>query len=468
MRILLDADTLLEFLLNRSKFIGKVEYLAEIFEANSSIQLYLSKPGLDKIVSLQALNEKESEQLVTGLKKRIKILRVTKAVTKKARSSSAIDYESAVEIYLAIKANIGAIVTHKPSDFPSEELSIITLNDLQRRKHLEDNLSKNIKDLPAVFVVNLEEISNLDKAFYHLPSYTGVKSLEPKESSHQLDLTCSLDKVSSPSGDNSSPYSTHARSMAQTNIQNISDLVTAYQAYIGSVNDIQESIRQYSKISSLAVNSLSIKSPIPQSIAPLEYTRFSVLATTLQAFRNPLDESMKSIFQAGKVHSSMVDSLSIKSPIPQSIAQLEPPRFGSLATTLQSFKNPSLEAYSSAYSGLSTTLQALNNSVAGKSKVMRQVEKASFMADAFSLKSPILKSIAQLDAVRFSGLATERLTCTSSLDTLKERIDRSGQANSFLKVDALSSDRSGLLHQIKLLESRQKANILDSYLSRKN
>ena len=164
----------------------------------------------------------------------------------------------------------------------------------------------------------------------------------------------------------------------------------------------------------------------------------------------------------------MVDSLSIKSPIPQSIAQLEPPRFGSLATTLQSFKNPSLEAYSSAYSGLSTTLQALNNSVAGKSKVMRQVEKASFMADAFSLKSPILKSIAQLDAVRFSGLATERLTCTSSLDTLKERIDRSGQANSFLKVDALSSDRSGLLHQIKLLESRQKANILDSYLSRKN
>ena len=296
MRILLDADTLLEFLLNRSKFIGKVEYLSEIFGSNSSIQLYLSKPGLDKIVSLQALNEKESEQLVTGLKKRIKILRVTKAVAKKARSSSAIDYESAVEIHLAIKANIGAIVTHKPSDFSSEELSIITLSDLQQRKHLEDNLSKNIKDLPAVFVINSEQISNLEKAFYHLPSYTGVKSLEPKESSHQLDLTCSLDKVSSPLGDNSSPRSTHARSMAQANIQNISDLVTAYQAYIGSVNDIQESTRQYSKISSLAVNSLSIKSPISQSIAPLEYPKFSGLATTLQAFRNPLDESMKGIF----------------------------------------------------------------------------------------------------------------------------------------------------------------------------
>jgi hypothetical protein len=469
MRILLDADTLLEFLLNRSKFIGKVEYLAEIFGANSSIQLYLSKPGLDKIVSLQALNEKESEQLVTRLKKRIKILRVTKAVAKKAKSSSAIDYESAVEIHLAIKANIGAIVTHKPSDFSFEELSIITLNDLQQRKHLEDNLSKNIKDLPAVFVINSEQISNLDKAFYHLPSYTGVKSLEPKESSHQLDLTCSSDKVSSPSGDNSSPRSKRFQAIEQIILDSLSikssafqpiaqleppkfgSLATTLQSFKNPLDESMNGILQVGKAHSSAVDSLSIKSPISQPIAQLEPPKFGSLATTLQSFKNPLDESMNGILQVGKAYSSAVDSLSIKSPISQPIAQLEPPRLGSLATTLQSFKNPSLEAYSSAYSGLSTTLQALNNSVSGISKVMRQVEKASFMTDAFSLKSPILKSIAQLDAVRFSGLATERLTCTSSLDTLKERIDR-----------------SGLLSQIKSIESMQRTNTLDSYLSRKS
>ena len=393
MRILLDADTLLEFLLNRSKFIGKVEYLAEIFGANSSIQLYLSKSGLDKIVSLQALNEKESEQLVTGLKKRIKILRVTKAVTKKARSSSAIDYESAVEIHLAIKANIGAIVTHKPSDFSSEELSIITLNDLQQRKHLEDNLSKNIKDLPAVFVINSEQISNLDKAFYHLPSYTGVKSLEPKESSHQLDLTCSSDKVSSPSGDNSSPRSTNARSLKQIIADGLlnqsafdrltaradllkSDSLTGYRAYTSHVASLNESILQIGKAYSFITDSLSRQNELIQSVikannpilsdlaatckahsslidrllppplvarstAYTDVLKSDSFATTLQTLKNPLDEAIKGMLQTGKAYSSAVNNLSIKSiSISRSTAQLESSRLSDLTTALQSYKSP--------------------------------------------------------------------------------------------------------------------------------
>ncbi len=91
------------------------------------------------------------------------------------------------------------------------------------------------------------------------------------------------------------------------------------------------------------------------------------------------------------------------------------------------------------------------------------------LVDSSSIKPKIFaRATAQLEAARFSGLATDRLTCTSSLDTLKERIDRSNQINPLLKVERLFSDRSGLLHQIKSIESMQKANILDSYLSRKN
>jgi uncharacterized protein YukE len=476
MRILLDADTLLEFLLNRSEFIDKVEYLSEVFGANSSIQLYLSKPGLDKIVSLiEPLSGlKKSQQLVVWLKKRIKILRLTKAVAKKAILSSAIDYESAVEIHLAIKANLGAIVTHKPSDFSLEELNIITLSDLQQRNHLEINLSKNIKDLPAVLVINSEQISNLDKAFYHLPSYTGVEPLKPKESSHLLDLTRSSEKVSSPSGDNSSPRS-----------------------------------KLFQEIEQILLDKLSIKFPDLQSFAQLEPIRFGGLATTLRSAKNPVDESMKGVLSSAKAYSSacsglsttlqavnnsvaeiskvmcqvekaslMADAYSLKSPISQAIAQLEPIRFGGLATTLRSVKNPvdesmkgvlsSAKAYSSACSGLSTTLQAVNNSVAGISKVMHQVEKASLMADAYSLKSPILKSIAQFEEARFSSLATERLAFKNSLDSVKESFNRCSQANSFLKVDVSFSDRSGLLSQIKSIESMQRANTLDSYLPRKN
>jgi hypothetical protein len=393
MEILLDADTLLEFFLNRSdEFINEVNYLSKIFGSNSSIQIYISKPGLDKIaVFLKALNGLGiSNRQVSGIKKRIKILRLTKAVAQKARLLSDLDYESAVEIQLAIKANISAIVTHKPSDFSSEKLNIITLSDLQQRNHLEANLSKNIKDLPAVLVINSEQISNLDKAFYHLPSYTGVEPLKPKESSHLLDLTRSSEKVSSPSGDNSSPRS-----------------------------------KLFQEIEQILLDKLSIKFPDLQSFAQLEPIRFGGLATTLRSAKNPVDESMKGVLSSAK-------------------------------------------AYSSACSGLSTTLQAVNNSVTGISKVMHQVEKASLMADAYSLKSPILKSIAQFEEARFSSLATERLAFKNSLDSVKESFNRCSQANSFLKVDVSFSDRSGLFSQIKLLESMQNANTLESYLSRKN
>ena len=88
MRILLDADTLLEFFLNRSKFINEVEYLSKIFGSNSSIQMYISKPGLDKItIFLKALNGlKISKKQVFGIRKRIKVLHPTKAIAQKAVS----------------------------------------------------------------------------------------------------------------------------------------------------------------------------------------------------------------------------------------------------------------------------------------------------------------------------------------------------------------------------------------------
>ena len=278
MRILLDADTLIEFLLNRSEFIGKVEYLSEIFGANSSIQLYLSKPGLDKIVTfLKPLKGlKKSQQLVIGIRKRVKILRLTKAVAKRSISSSAIDYESAVEIQLAIEANIGAIATHKPGDFSAEELSIITMSDLQQRRNLEDTLSKNINDLPAILIINPDQISKLDKAF-HLPSYICARSLKPKESSHQLDLTCSSDKVSSKSTDKLSPQLTNSRSLGKT-----------------------------------IADGLSNRSVHTRSIAKVDILKYDEIVTVYRAYQNPLHDLIKAVLQSGEAYSSLVNRLSIK------------------------------------------------------------------------------------------------------------------------------------------------------------
>jgi hypothetical protein len=608
--LLLDPNSLLEFLLNRSNFIGKVEYLSTIFRRNSEIQLYLSQPGLDKIVSLiKPLNGLEkTEQLVTKLKKRIKILRLTQAVAEKAKSSS-INYDSAVEIHLAIMKNIDAIVTHQPDNFSSEKLSIITLSDLQLN-HLELSLAKNINELPAILVTPVDKILNLNKTF-HIPSYIAPKPSKPKKSTRQLNPNYSSNKLSSPTGKNLSPLyidrdrlliksfarsTAHvdfaklsslglesltykssletlqasidrnhssiksfarstaqvdiqsaglitgcraytnpvislkesmlhagkaysllmdglsikplvARSTAQANIQNISDLSIACQAYISPLNGVQESIRQHSKICSSAIDSSSIRSPDHQSFAQLESSRFSgMTATALQTHENLLGSKvMEYIRPLGKASSLAVERLSSKSPDPQSFAQLESPRFsGMAATALQthenllgskvmeyirpsgkasslaverlSIKSPALPSFaqleSSRFSGMTATALQTHENLLG-SKVMEYIRpsgKASSLAvERLSIKSPALPSFAQLESTRFGGVAATVLQAHESLlDTLKERIDRSSQLNPLSKVDRSFSDRAGLLSQIELLESMQRANTLDSYLSRKN
>lgn len=511
MRILLDADTLLEFFRNRSEFIDKVKYLPEIFGANSSIQVYLSKPGLDKIVSLQALNEKESEELVTRLRKIIKILRVTKAVAKKANSSSAIDYESAIEIHLAIKANIGAIVTHKPSDFSSGELSIITLSDLPQRNHLEVNLSKNIKDLPAVLVINPEQISNLDKAFYHLPSYTSVKSLEPKESSHQLDLTCSSDKVSSPSGDNSSPRSTNARSIQQvildalsqpvfnratahSNVLKYNSLATAHLAHEKHLDDLRKSIlgdiQKHSdalfaagKEHSSLVARLSSQSKNSQLINRTDLVKLRDLATeslTLGSSYNGLNTGVARI---SEIQSSLVDRLSIKPPLTQSIVHPDTAQFGNLAASIQVGNSLLVnrllpEPLVARSAGKIDFLKPdIPTPVSKSSKgfaddlltgVLHDGKAHSSLVERLSIKPILARLTAQANVTKVSSLMPENLACESSFDTFVKRIDRSSQINPLPKIDRSCSDQSGLFSQIKLLESMQRANTLESYLSRKN
>jgi hypothetical protein len=437
MDLLIAANTLLEFLVNRSQFISEVEYLSEMFESNSSARLYIAEPGLDKIASyLKLLNGLEnSEKIVDAIKKRVKVLALTQVLAQEARFSCATNYESAVEVQLAIEANIGAIVTHKPSDFSSEEFTIITLNKLEERHKLEINYLKN--NLPAILV-----ISNLNKALYHLPSYTDVKSLETHESTRQLDLTCSSDKVSTPSTDKLSPQSTNTRSTAYADVAKLRNLGLESLTCKTSIDTLKVGIDR----------GLSIKSPELQSIGQLKSPRIGgITATAPQAYENSLgDKLTKDMLQMAKGLSLAVDSLSIKSPIPQPIRQLESTRFGGLTATVP---------------------QPYENSLGGKLKKdeLQMAKGLSLAVDSLSIKSPISQPIRQLESKIFGSIAaTVPQPYENSLDTLKERIDRSSKINPLLKVDHSFSDRSGVLSQIKLVESMQRANTLDSYLPRKN
>ena len=414
MKILLDPRTLLEYLVHRN---DKFEYLSEILKFDSSVQLYLSEPGLARVVSqIKPSIFKNSEKLIQILKRRIKILRLTKIAVRKARLPCAIDidYELAIEIHLAIRANIGAIVTHRPNDFPIEELSILTLREFHKRKKLEINILKTTRELPAVWGVPLEQIENLNKILYHLPSYIGVKLLEPKESNSQLNLTSSSDKVFTPSTDKLSPQSTNARSLEQI-IANILSNQFAHTRSTASSSRLDMSIPS---IEPRHARSTASSSRLDMSIPSIEPRHARSTAS-----------------------SSLVDL---------SIPSIEPRHARSTAQA-NVVKNNSLIPENLAYKSYFDTLR---ESISHRDQVLPQPQVA--------------RSLAQLEAMRFSSLAAERLTHTSSLDTLKESIDRANQIDPISKVKHSFSDRSGILSQIESIESMQKANTLESYLPRKN
>lgn len=149
------------------------------------------------------------------VKKLLKKLKITETIAHKAKLLGVNDFESAVEISLAIEGNIGAIITHKPDDFSGGEFNILTLTDFQQRHKMEISASGDTHGLLARWTIPLEKLFNLNKILYRSPSYTDIKSLEPKESTSQLNLTCSSDKVSTASTDKLSSQSTPARSLKQ-------------------------------------------------------------------------------------------------------------------------------------------------------------------------------------------------------------------------------------------------------------
>jgi predicted nucleic acid-binding protein len=261
MKILLDADILLEAVLDRNMFIDEIEKLFEVFTLNK-IEIFISELGLSRINSTMKIFN--TSRKMTGVffkvKKPLKKLKVTEAIAQKAKVLAVNDFESAVEISLAIEENIGAIITHKPDDFLGGKFNIITLTDFQQRHKMEISASGDTNELLARWTIPLEKLFNLNKILDRSPSYTDIKSLEPKESTSQLDLTCSSDKVSTASTDKLSSQSTPARplkeiiadslsnrsafgrSTASTDVQQYNTLATAHLAHEKHLDDLRTSM----------------------------------------------------------------------------------------------------------------------------------------------------------------------------------------------------------------------------------
>ncbi len=115
-RILVDADLILEALMNRNTVTDVRDLLDKV---NPWIQMYITDVGWEKIYTYlnHLQNTKIAEMVINWLQQKIQICSVNQNILQQARSSPIKDFESAVEVICASYQKLDAIVTHKRDNF---------------------------------------------------------------------------------------------------------------------------------------------------------------------------------------------------------------------------------------------------------------------------------------------------------------------------------------------------------------
>ena len=141
-RILVDADLILEALINRNEFVENVRELLD--RVHPSIQMYVTDLGWQKIYDYASRfsNTKIAQIVLDWLQDKIKICSVDRTILQQARSSPLRDFESAVELVCLSYQQLDAIVTHKHDDFAlsPNKFWIWSVADLRVRANLENQL----------------------------------------------------------------------------------------------------------------------------------------------------------------------------------------------------------------------------------------------------------------------------------------------------------------------------------------
>lgn len=148
MRVLVDADLVLERFLQRSKFLEKAKKLFRLISVSDNIEAYITDIGLEKIAKISSKlatkNKINAESLIINQlqnKYKFKVFKVDQDILNKARKFDLIDFESAVELSCAIVGNFDVIITEYSQKFGITSISIMTVLDITI-KSLESNINE--------------------------------------------------------------------------------------------------------------------------------------------------------------------------------------------------------------------------------------------------------------------------------------------------------------------------------------
>jgi hypothetical protein len=145
-RVMVDADLILEALLNRRLLEVEIQsVLDRASPEQQGIEMHVTDLGLQKIKLLASrLQDRHvADTVIEWIRDRVQTFAVERSMLQRACLSPLKDFESAVELASANFLHLDAIVTHKPDDFTIDQscFPVWSVDKLRERLSLESLLS---------------------------------------------------------------------------------------------------------------------------------------------------------------------------------------------------------------------------------------------------------------------------------------------------------------------------------------
>ncbi|MEH2256540.1 PIN domain-containing protein [Nostoc sp.] len=168
MKVILDADLLIDYLLLQREEVEKLENIIE----NQQCKLFITQLGFDKIISLteNIYSPEIAKKSISAIQKNITVCSINYELSEQANSLNLIDFESALEIACAISMRFSAVLTCNPKNFDGIDFPIWLLENFSTRLQLDKCLHFPLR----LNFLESQYLSNLDTPSFHPLEVVGI------------------------------------------------------------------------------------------------------------------------------------------------------------------------------------------------------------------------------------------------------------------------------------------------------
>ena len=141
MRVLIDTNIVLDFLLQREPFFQDAEVLFQTIDAGQ-VTGYITATTLTDIFYISRKHTRSIEQArqaVSNTLKAMAICPIDRAVLESAFNSGLDDFEDAVQIFSAVAQELDAILTRDAKGFLSSPVPVLSVQELLRQLGMQDS-----------------------------------------------------------------------------------------------------------------------------------------------------------------------------------------------------------------------------------------------------------------------------------------------------------------------------------------